>query len=764
MSAKQQTSKGNRFLKWLWLIPILVLGYIGYVNLLPFGGTLTYLIDVGGEDTGGEARITGPFDRISDKIIVDSTTFRDVKKSEVYFELEDPRLEIADEVEVSVRFKDNFPGDAKFILGTRNVKKSYYWKDIYVPFYGQLTDLLLLAEDGNIKVYATEEESIARFGSVDEFQQNLPLGSIVARNDRDLTINQRVLPEDWGEIDVSEFVTGNAFPIPLVRDIDENSWLETDTSLRGSYTLYFFASDDTMELQITKRDLNWYEGEDMLDVLIYSLDGTLKAQTTIPDDGDATKNTTLGDPQYWTLRMDNLERGTYRLLLKPIGVGNDLLITRLGLSQAKLVVSEKIFLAGNFYLGEELQSMVVWCYLFSEGKIKFRLGHESVFQTIIISGEDYNETLSIDDVGEWVTSELLKPGIYQITAEKGDVGIEAPKGYFAFTEDSLFLPTSSSNREEKGSLLINTVLRGEHTFWTYVSNGLLELAVTKQDLNWYEGPDELKIGVYSLSERLEGSTIIPDDGDESDSHQRGTLQSESLRIHDLEQGAYRIELKGWHDLLINGIEINQEKLVVDKKLYLGEINVVYFEGRLIVNPVSLYGRNFRGDELKFRTWHNAGLQRVTIRDRSFYTEVNVNKLETEFNTTLEVGSYQLIVLKQDILIESNGYYSFTPNSFFLPKRCEVVDLEYDLSWVRENADYMIIDYKDYAPPVEDNGWLVAQATWKREDLFIEDNKLSFCFNVPQLGQTEEQDRNIPVDWIEIKLKILPIWGRIGQRD
>lgn len=748
------------FLKGLWLIPILTLGYIGWMNLLPSGGICTHLIDVGGEDTGGLARITGPFDRISSKITAQGTNFRELEQDLVYFELEDSRLWDADEVEVRVRFNDNFPGDAKFILGAEREEGSYYWKDIYVPFYGQLADLTPVAEDGNIKVYATEEGSSASFGSVDEFQQNPPLDSVIARNDEGLSINQRVSPEECGGIDVGELATGDAFPIPLAGDVSENGYLEADTSLRGMHTFYFFATGDTLQLRIAKRDLNAYEGTDVLNVQIYSLDGILKAAETIPDDGDATRSKKLGDLQYWALTVDNLERGTYRLVLTPLSVGDDFVITYLRLDQAKLVVQGSVFLAGNLYLDEEPQPMVVWYYNFVEAEIQFRTLHDSALQIVTLSGERHDQTINIDAVGTRFSTGLLKPGIYQITSEKGDVIIEAGKGYFAFTEDSLFLPTSSSNREENGNLVINTALRGGHTIWTYVTNGSLDLEVTKQDLNWYEGPDELKIEVYSFDGELEGSVIILDDGDEGNSHELGLLQSESLRIQDVERGAYKIELESGGDLLIRGVEISHEKLVVEKRVYLVGMNAGYFESGLPFDPVILYGKNSRGTELKFFTWHNGGLQQMAIGGDGFCTEVDVNKVATEFNTSLKPGPYQLIAPGQDIIIEYDGYLSFTPDSFFLPKRCEVLDLKYDLSWVRENADYIIIDYEDYVAPVEDDGWLVAQASWNVEDLFIKDNELSFCFSVPHLTQTEGQDKTIPIDWIEISLKILPIWERM----
>jgi len=189
--AKQETRKGNRFLKGLWLIPIVVLGYIGWVNLLPFGSTFTYLIDVGGHDTEGNARITGPFDRISDKRVANGTSFRELEHMLVYFELDSRRPGDAAEVEVRVRFEDNLPSDREFMLGARDEEEwSYYWKDIYVPFYAQLADFPLVAEDGSIKVYATGEGSDFSFESVDEFLQNPPVGSVVARNDKGLSIDQ----------------------------------------------------------------------------------------------------------------------------------------------------------------------------------------------------------------------------------------------------------------------------------------------------------------------------------------------------------------------------------------------------------------------------------------------------------------------------------------------------------------------------------------------------------------------------------------------
>lgn len=752
---------GTGFLNVLWLIPLIALGYIGWMNLLPLGGTETYFLDVGGNDTSGKVVITEPFDRISSNEDMNGISFRNLEKNLVYFELESRMLGDADTISVKVRFRDEFPEDGKFILGAKDKEEwSYNWKEIYAPFYKQLAGLLSVTENIDAKVYATGNVSSAKFANVDDFLQNPPPGSVIATNDKGLSINQRLSQEESGKIDTSEFLIRDIFPTLPVADTDQNSYLETDTSLRGSHEFYFFSDGGTLELEVAKRDINWYEGEDALNVAICSIDGTTKVMTTIPDDGNSTKNKNLGPSQYQTLKANNLERGVYHLVLKPMGKGSDFVITHLGLNQSKLVIPGKVFLAGNLYLGGKLEPMVVWCYLFNNGEIKFSTTHKSALQNVTISSGGYNQTVKIDSLNTEVSTGMLKVGIYKITSEKGDLLIKVPSGYCAFTENSLFAPVSTSTLEGGGTLLINNTLRGGHTLWTYVTNAPLEMTITKQDLNWYDGPDKLVIEVYSLNSELKGSAIIPDDGNESKTKNLGPLQHESLKIEGLEPGAYKLELKGGSDLLIRGIEINQAKLVVDSAIYLTGMNPAYFEDGLAFDPVRLYTKNFTTGQVKFRTWHNPGLQQISIQGNGFETEVDISKVQTDFSISLELGDYQLSIPSQDVLISSEGYFSFTPDSFFLPQRCKVIDLKYDLAWLRESTDYLIVNYRDYITPVEDNGWYVAEATWNKEDLFIEDDKLSFCFNVPHLSITEESMRVIPIDWIEINVKILPIYKRL----
>lgn len=77
------------------------------------------------------------------------------------------------------------------------------------------------------------------------------------------------------------------------------------------------------------------------------------------------------------------------------------------------------------------------------------------------------------------------------------------------------------------------------------------------------------------------------------------------------------------------------------------------------------------------------------------------------------------------------------------------------------VDYVAIDLGTwkYVPPADDGGWLVGQAAWDGRDVYVEGNTLSFCLSAPTLEGSKDEEDWIPIDWIEIKLTILPLWQR-----
>jgi hypothetical protein len=483
----------------MMFIPVVIFIYLIYINLMPFGGAVSYYIDVGADDLQGTAKLTGPMDRISEPDETNGITFRNLNQGLVYFSLNSPYLKSKGKVTVKVIFRDNFPQGQKFMLGAKNNESwSYAWKDIYVPFYETLKSCPSV-NIGNKRVIMINGSAISSFDEI-------PEGSVIAAN--------------------------------------------------------------------TEIDQIFYE--------------------------------------------------------------------------------ENVKDAGN-------------------------------------------KNLSID-----------------------------------------------------------ATLRGSHTFYTYVDDGALNLSISKQDLNWYNGTDELNIEVYSFKDELIGNGTVPDDGDQNKSNVLGNVQEANLSFSNLENGVYRINLIGGGDVLIRKIEFDKNKLVVEGRIFLVGSNPAYFKGKKAA-PVEIYFKNLRNSTMKFQTYHSSGLQNITVKNR-IAKVVNINKTQKLF--ILSPGSSEeintLISEKGNVIIDSMDYFSFTRDSYFTPKKFKIVDMNNDLAWIKDNVDYVVLDYKF----PEGDEWKAINASWDVDELYIKDNTLSFSLNAPHLGKEEFRNYTIPVDRIDIMVKIPPVWERI----
>jgi len=748
-------------LQLLWLIPVLVLVLVIKLNWMPFGGAVSFTIDVGADDRQGAAVLTGPFNRISNGSVVSGVSMRQLEGGLVYFTLDNNALGKAGQVEVTARFSGEFPNSSAFMVGAKQSgQESYLWKDIYSPFYAQVSALPLVTKNDFVTIYATDTENPPDFIRVEEFTGDAPLGSVTASNNPEFSVEQEVAPSEFGVIDIMNLRTSDPLLSNFVYYHDEEGQVASDTVLRGPHEFYIYSDGGRLEIGIEKRDLNYRRGLDNIYMSVYSCDGTLVASHIIPDDFNMTNDRVLGREQQGVVNASDADGGVYRLEIASSSGDDDFIITSLAVNKGQLITEGPLYLAGSTYLGKDPGPMRVWCYLAAPGDIRFNTSETMVPQTVTVYGADGRHTINMNLSDTWFSTGTLQPGIYRIRVSEGDITVDAPQGCFAFTRDSLFIPSLSSAGYEDGWLTVDNALRGGHIFWTYVEDGSLQLEVSKQDLNWEQGADNLSIDLYSLDGVLLGNASIPDDGYTGNSSELGPVQAGSLAVGDLQEGAYRIELAGGDDLLIRGLRINQEKLVVVDSVYLAGVSPVYLgEEGLELGGVGLYGQNFGPRQLTLRTWHDEGLQQVAIVGRGYTSSADVNARGTSYRVEVDAGPYCLIAPRQDLEIQLVGYLSFTLDSFFYPQRCEIIDLQYDMSWIQSNVDYVVMDYGDYMVPANDQGWLIGRAEWDAQDLDIVDNKLTFCINVPHLAQAAWQNSTVSIDWINIKLKAEPFWRR-----
>jgi len=411
MNFEYTATKYKKFDKIWILMPIIFIFYILWMNLAPLGSNEEFIIDVGLDDSVGEARLTGPFERISDTSIMHGITYRNLTSDLVYFELEYPFSSRVSEVEVSIRFKDTLLENDGIYLGAKNNKEwSYDWNIIYGKFLENVTIHNMILRENTTTFYL----------------QNIPQGSLVATDINFIKSKENILDDIY------------------------NRTLIINHFLRGSHTAYIYVKDK-INLNVTKRDLNWYEGEDVLKVSIFKGENLVK-NMTILDDGIKNNNKELGLAQTASLFISDLKEGVYKIFFES---NDDLFIERIVVYPANFVVYGRVYSIGNnssIYFGTESESRLYFSVL-KKRNFRFKTLHDNTFQNLTAN----NISIEINNRDMWFETEFNN-GFYELVIPKSNVIVEG-NVFFSFTKNSYFFPfeyiiTDIDNKNVKDADLI----------------------------------------------------------------------------------------------------------------------------------------------------------------------------------------------------------------------------------------------------------------------------------------------------------------------
>ncbi len=307
------------------------------------------------------------------------------------------------------------------------------------------------------------------------------------------------------------------------------------------------------------------------------------------------------------------------------------------------------------------------------------------------------------------------------------------------TDQLLELKENRIKRFSPKNHTINTGLRGGHKFYVYLKDKL-DINVKKQDINWYNGTDELNVLIYDSSEKLIGNFSIEDDGINGTEKTIPRIQEGGLRIDDIKEGVYRIEFMDF-DGIIREIKINSDKIVAVSQIYLADSSVFFPD---IEKPSKIYTNLSRKGEIVMKTWHDAALQDVLVNNVTYRIEERVKETIVGVDSGISVIESQ----KNDIIVSVPGYIAFSNDSYFEPFNHKIVPLKQDRRWIENNLDYIIVNY---ISPKYDNGWFVASTSFDVKDIYIKNNKANFAINVPHLGSDLYVNNTIPIDWINITI-------------
>ena len=287
------------------------------------------------------------------------------------------------------------------------------------------------------------------------------------------------------------------------------------------------------------------------------------------------------------------------------------------------------------------------------------------------------------------------------------------------------------------TLEIKQALRGSHTIYTYIKDEELDFNFSLQDINRGIGEDKVNINVYQqkTGEIIYASSTA-DDGTVEATGQTSKIQQTSINIPDLEEGIYKVEIIASNDLLIRDIKTKQNKLIFGQRIFIAN-SLEYIKG--VGNQSSNTDFYSNGKKLVISTSHPNSFQTLSINNNPV---IDINQTNDKYVLGKKELTFDDLSLinspKSDLFIESDGYFSFSLDSFFFPVPTNINKLDSDTKL--DDLDYIIAD--SYTLPTKnEDGWSTNTVEFDLSDLYInDDNKVQFMLSSPGLHDNEKEVR------------------------
>lgn len=319
--------------------------------------------------------------------------------------------------------------------------------------------------------------------------------------------------------------------------------------------------------------------------------------------------------------------------------------------------------------------------------------------------------------------------------------------YDKFARDIKFPKYEKSNK----TLEINQALRGYHTIYTYIKNEDLHFIFSVVDINRQLGPDRLNFNVYQYSTGKKIYTkTVKDDGEIEPSGKISKREEVEINIPGLEEGIYKIELDFSDDLIIRKIKTNQSKIVFGGRLFIAKSDEYFKEIKPEEMATDFYSS---GKRLVISTAHPRSLQTIKINNSSF----DISKINQKYilgkDEIVSEGLSLIHSPKNDLFIESNGYFAFSLDSFFYPQPKNIIKLNAETEPEElKNLNFIVASYT--TPKEVKNEWKVARAEFDLTKLYMDkDFKIQFMLSAPGLY---EEGRETKIGEIKVTLKKPPL--------
>lgn len=285
-------------------------------------------------------------------------------------------------------------------------------------------------------------------------------------------------------------------------------------------------------------------------------------------------------------------------------------------------------------------------------------------------------------------------------------------------------------------LELNIPLRGAHTLFIYPENNALSFIVTVTDLNLDKNEDPVKLILSQQGKIIAQSDLIDENSVPSGQEEVKTLSLE----HGVKAGKlYKLEIKISDDVVIKEIKSSTNRLVFANKLW----------------PVS-WGKDLNiytdSNYLQLKALGPASLQDFIFNKQSFSLSQPYEKQEFLLQQENNEAVNEINLVRDDVIIESGGIFSFTKDTFFNPL-VKKVDSYYQL---KPSNKYIMADYK--APQIYHGDMLVNEVEFNLQGVYREDSKYNFAISVPGIEKNEAN--YVEIEKIEIEFSGRTLWQKL----
>jgi hypothetical protein len=294
------------------------------------------------------------------------------------------------------------------------------------------------------------------------------------------------------------------------------------------------------------------------------------------------------------------------------------------------------------------------------------------------------------------------------------------------------------NYQPATPISITTPLRGAHQFYVYVKDEPLHLEFNLVDLNIDVKPAPISIILSSGDKIIDTKTVV--DNNPNPGSGQAEEKNVILEQKNLPAGVYKVEVKITDDMVIKKINSS-----VNRLSFINKVWPVSTEGSLKIYTDANY--------LQVKALNPASLQTINFGGQDF--SLSEAYRQFDFKTNAVASKKEIDLSKDDVILENNGVFAFSPDSLFNPSLPKV-DQFFS---VKNTLKYIVADYQ---APIEYEGFETATAELNLKDAYRENGKYSFMISVPGLKTEDGTDDNLEIYQIKIELDGRTIWQKIWQ--